>query len=602
MYRLISLAFVMSCTSAANAQLHIKPQTPTPTPLIREAFMPKGDVLLSYPKDDILDEKPIWHWGYHQRKLNELEITNALGEKLTEKEIRKTLEKPTIVLISADGKPVHPYYLKVIRPDTLVIIDKTPKREAPDREPVKQRTLKVDPEKRETPKKNLGGLRVSETNAVYAKVILAVKALDDGDQPLLESWIAKELRKRGATDLRAVTDWVRLTDGGESTSVWEAKLDGQLSGCPVDAQVGERTADGKVQVTLSGWSPFGANVRGNTLPDEIGSRGIAIVDPGRADEVESYVALMIAPALQTNAAGERDGARQPVNAPESKTEDKQKPKPESERRSPASLPKDYSDVEKKHPEFKAATDQKTGFVVGGKNSSELIRNLTEINGISIPDLEESMRPKGLSTAGFLGKDERLLDVMAADNDWVLGVGLTHQELARHLYTFYRISLAAAEPPEESEVFTYRGVRFTTVVQTMDGFQDSPFKDGTKTNSDVFLKNVDNGKTLAFSPLVPLMVERYGFYEGHGTSYRVDPKDIVDVLTFLSVEKNGEQDTQANLRPLRTRSLRVKRNLKLHRSRASREVHICCTRHSMRKTLVGISTTTSMFEQKVNSSL
>ena len=329
MYRLISLAFVMSCTSAANAQLHIKPQTPTPTPLIREAFMPKGDVLLSYPKDAILDEKPIWHWGYHQRKLNELVITNALGEKLTEKEIRKTLEKPTIVLISADGKPVHPYYLKVIRPDTLVIIDKTPKREAPNREPVKLETLKVDPEKRETPKKNLGGLRVSETNAVYAKVILAVKALDDGDQPVLESWIAKELRKRGATDLRAVTDWVRLTDGADSTSVWEAKLDGELSGCPVDGQVGERTADGKVQVTLSGWSPFGANVRGNTLPDEIGSRGIAIVDPGRADEVKSYVALMIAPALQTNAAGEQDGARQPATAPDSKPGGKEKPKTES---------------------------------------------------------------------------------------------------------------------------------------------------------------------------------------------------------------------------------------------------------------------------------
>ena len=92
------------------------------------------------------------------------------------------------------------------------------------------------------------------------------------------------------------------------------------------------------------------------------------------------------------------------------------------------------------------------------------------------------------------------------------------------------------------MFTYRGVRFTTVVKSVDGFQDSPFKDGTKTNSDVFLKNVDNGKTLAFSPLVPLMMERYGFYEGHGTSYRVDPKDIVDVLTFLSVEKNGEQDS------------------------------------------------------------
>ena len=295
-----------------------------------------------------------------------------------------------------------------------------------------------------------------------------------------------------------------------------------------------------MRVTLSGWAPFPPKIKGNSLPAEIGSRRIAVVDTGRDDGAKSYVALMIAPALQTNAAGLQDGARQPATASESKSENRQKPKSESERRSADSSPKDHSDVEKKHSKIEARKDPKTGFVVGGKNTSEIIRGLTEINGISISDLENSMRPKGLSKAGFLGKDESLLDVMAADNDWVLGAGLTHQDLARHLYTFYRISLNAAERRKESEIFTYRGVRFTTVAQTMDGFQESPFEDGTRTNADVFLKNVDNGKTLAFSPLVPLMVERYGFYEGHGTSYRVDPKDVVDVLTFLKVKKNGEQ--------------------------------------------------------------
>ena len=33
-----------------------------------------------------------------------------------------------------------------------------------------------------------------------------------------------------------------------------------------------------------------------------------------------------------------------------------------------------------------------------------------------------------------------------------------------------------------------------------------------------------------------MVERYGFYEGRGTSYRVDPREIVRVLTFLRPSK------------------------------------------------------------------
>lgn len=116
--------------------------------------MPKGEVLLSYPMEATLDGKPIWLWKYHHRKVTDLVVTNALGEKLTEEEIRKTLGKPTMVLISADGKPVHPYYLKVMRPETLVIIDKTPKRETSNREPVKLKTQEVELPKPEPKKKH----------------------------------------------------------------------------------------------------------------------------------------------------------------------------------------------------------------------------------------------------------------------------------------------------------------------------------------------------------------------------------------------------------------------------------------------------------------
>lgn len=126
MYRLVLVAIVFSTNTAAYGQLAKKPQTPTPAPLIREAFMPKGDdVLISYPMDAKLDGKPIWLWKYHKRKLADLSITNALGQELKTEEIRKTLQKPSVILLSTDGKPIHPYYLKVIKPDTLVIIDRT---------------------------------------------------------------------------------------------------------------------------------------------------------------------------------------------------------------------------------------------------------------------------------------------------------------------------------------------------------------------------------------------------------------------------------------------------------------------------------------------
>ena len=67
-------------------------------------------------------------------------------------------------------------------------------------------------------------------------------------------------------------------------------MDGKGWGCPVDGKVVERTADGRVEVELSGWSPVEAEVKGQILPDEIGSRRIAVVDSGVA-----YVALFVGP-------------------------------------------------------------------------------------------------------------------------------------------------------------------------------------------------------------------------------------------------------------------------------------------------------------------
>jgi len=126
MSRLALLAIALFGATAAHEQMAMKPQVPAAEPLTQEAFMPGADVLLSYPMDAKLDGKDIWLWKYHKRKLSDLSVTNALGQKLSEEQIRKALKKPSIVLLSSDGKPIDPYYLKIIKPETLVIVDRTP--------------------------------------------------------------------------------------------------------------------------------------------------------------------------------------------------------------------------------------------------------------------------------------------------------------------------------------------------------------------------------------------------------------------------------------------------------------------------------------------
>lgn len=136
-----------------------------------------------------------------------------------------------------------------------------------------------------------------ESCGIYAKIVLPVKATAEGTHPVVESWIAKKLRQRGHTELRAVTDWIRLAEKEEEiTRVWNATVDGRRWGCPVTGRVVERTSDGKVKVELSGWSPVVAKIKGQQLTAETGSRRIAVVDTGAADDSgKAYVALFVGP-------------------------------------------------------------------------------------------------------------------------------------------------------------------------------------------------------------------------------------------------------------------------------------------------------------------
>lgn len=194
--------------------------------------------------------------------------------------------------------------------------------------------------------------------------------------------------------------------------------------------------------------------------------------------------------------------------------------------------KDWKDVPLKDLGYEPVKPmkEKSGFVIGGKNPTELIRKLTHINGKSIKALEDFMRPGASSTKGFLGKDESLLEILAEDNDYVTGkLGMTHQDLARPL-----LILAAIVERDKKEI-TYHGKRFSLKLNLFRGVQVSPFNDDTSTNKEVELTNLDNKQSLRYSVLVPIMIERYGFYEGKGTPYRVPPQKIVDVLDFLKAK-------------------------------------------------------------------
>jgi len=153
-------------------------------------------------------------------------------------------------------------------------------------------------------------------NQVLVKVIMPVTErtpMQEG--PVVESWVAAQLKEQGESGYFAVTDWVPVCDGLHADDdvdnrVWSGQLVGKKSGnfCPVEGDLPERK-DGRVVVLIGGWDPGGGHAAQVTLVDEPGTRAVEPVLPysgsgkGQAIPDEkplAYVAILIVPPPQVS--------------------------------------------------------------------------------------------------------------------------------------------------------------------------------------------------------------------------------------------------------------------------------------------------------------
>lgn len=154
-------------------------------------------------------------------------------------------------------------------------------------------------------------------------------------------------------------------------------------------------------------------------------------------------------------------------------------------------------------------EQANGFVVGGKNPTDVIRRLDCIGLQTIEELEERMRPGKDSEMGFLGKDESLQAVLAEDNEYIHAQGVSHQQIGREVRMFSKLFYQGIEN------FTLNQRRFNLDGLMTMGVQKSPFNDWVAEGADMMIINVDAKTGLSTPCLLGYLIERYGFYEGKG---------------------------------------------------------------------------------------
>ena len=147
-----------------------------------------------------------------------------------------------------------------------------------------------------------------QCNQVFVKVIMPVTArTPKQDGPVVEAWVAKQLKQSGESEYFAVTNWVPvcdalLEDNEVDNRVWGGSLE-KTSFCPVGGDIPERK-DGRVLVSVAGWAPVAGYEARVTMADETGSRTVEPVQVYSANgeklQVQdkkpiAYVAILIGP-------------------------------------------------------------------------------------------------------------------------------------------------------------------------------------------------------------------------------------------------------------------------------------------------------------------
>ena len=146
-------------------------------------------------------------------------------------------------------------------------------------------------------------------------------------------------------------------------------------------------------------------------------------------------------------------------------------------------------------------------------------------------IQENMQPGILTAHGFIGDDTRnIKEIIEEDNKNILSLDLSHSDIADRLQYF--TDLAVMELGNSKLVDN----DFIVLIDDHRRTLPCPFRDNYKAvKRNTRLENTKLGKTIYWSDLNIHMIREHGFYEGKGSFFRIDTKEIAEILGLITAK-------------------------------------------------------------------
>ncbi len=184
-----------------------------------------------------------------------------------------------------------------------------------------------------------------------------------------------------------------------------------------------------------------------------------------------------------------------------------------------------------------------------KDRMKMVDNLKDINGVPIAEIEKRARPGADAQSGFLGRDEKLKDVLKADTSAMFNLGVTNEELGEELIKIIEKEKKAGAMLREVTInhtfkgrlqhirvkgFETKGLQFSIFANKDTGDNNNPLNRPWDTHFEI--SNPVNGVKILVGgdekSGVPVYIRDIGFFEGGEKTnpWRVDPAALYSILS------------------------------------------------------------------------
>ncbi len=139
-----------------------------------------------------------------------------------------------------------------------------------------------------------------------------------------------------------------------------------------------------------------------------------------------------------------------------------------------------------------------------------------------------MQPGSISNIGFLGDDKRnLQDILNEDAKTVAHLGVTHAQVADVMEKVMHEGKKAFGNPVLYKDF------LQVTVESSRGKMPCPFgHPGMYPKEVVCVTNQKTNESMCWTALSIHMIRQHGFYQGKGSSFRIEPEKVVRVLEIV----------------------------------------------------------------------